>query len=113
MPHVVASSKSTPSLPTIRWPGDAALQARTAFEEALGAIKRLGGRLNHIVRVRWYVKHFEDCDRIGLVMKEFHDMAVTFGGGWSATMVVLGPGGGFVREEMLVEVELEAWVLTP
>lgn len=41
----------------------------------------------------------EDCDAVGMAMKEAL-------GGVSVvmTMVVLGPGGGFVREDMRVEV---------
>lgn len=97
-----------PSTGQLQHPGNAFLQTCTAIEEALTAIRALGGRgPEDVVRVRMFVGAAECCEDVG---RAFH---ATFGGhkvgvGVAATMLVIREG--FVKEGMLVEVEVEGMV---
>lgn len=98
---------SSASAPQIQLPGDAAGQARVAFLECIQAVEALGGNgASSVVRVRMFVGRHEDC---GAVQGVFRDM---FGGdngaevGAAATMLVIQ--NGFVDEDMMVEVEVDA-----
>lgn len=85
-----------------RFPGDAYRQTVVAFQEALKAVKALGGTKEGVARVRMFIASKQDCDEVGRGMKE------VFGEGeWAATMIA---GVGFVRKEILVEVEVDAVV---
>lgn len=97
-----------PSTGKLQHPGNAFLQACTAIEESLTAIRALGGRgAEDVVRVRMFVGGSEYCDEVG---RAFH---ATFGGhklgvGVAATMLVIRDG--FVMDGMLVEIEVEGMV---
>ena len=94
--------------PQVRYPGDAARQARVAFSECIYAVRSLGGDgPNSVVRVRMFVGRHEDCGAVQTVFRE------VFGGsednlkvGVAATMLVVQ--NGFVDRDMLVEVEVDA-----
>ncbi|KAI5124233.1 hypothetical protein M0805_005082 [Coniferiporia weirii] len=82
--------------------GDARAQAGAAFAEALRAVTALGGARTDVVRVRMFVAHAENADRVGGALREaLGDVAP------AATMIV---GARFVREEMPVELEIDAVV---
>ncbi|KAA8909315.1 YjgF-like protein [Sphaerosporella brunnea] len=91
--------------PIIQHPGDAYHQTLAALTESISAIEKLGGTKEDVVRVRLFVARHEDCDDVGRGMKE---VLADGNGAWAATMIV---GVAFVREEMLVEVEVDAVVL--
>lgn len=87
-------------------PGDAAGQMTAAIEESLKAIRALGGKgPEDVVRVRMFVDKQEDCREVG---KAFKKVFGQDGNGVAATMLVVP--GGFVRGDILVEVEMDAMV---
>src|SRR5574342_484539 len=51
--------------------GDAAAQARQAFEIALDAVMAAGGELEDVVRTRMYVVNADDADAVCRVHGEF------------------------------------------
>lgn len=80
----------------------------------LQAVTDLGGNAEDVVRVKMFVAKYEDCGAVGDAYKS------VFGGsqlassenagdllGAAATMIVVP--GGFVDEDMLVEVEVDAY----
>ncbi|KAH0614564.1 uncharacterized protein H6S33_000200 [Morchella sextelata] len=86
----------------VQYPGDAYRQTVVAFRESLKAVEALGGTKEDVVRVRMFVASMDECDEVGRGMKE------VFGAGeWAATMIA---GAGFVRQEIRVEVEVDAVV---
>lgn len=97
----------------VKYPGDPCKQAELAMKRCLQAVIDLGGNAKDVVRVRMFVAKFEDCGVVGDTYKAI------FGGGQSededdlsgaaATMIVVP--GGFVDEEILVEVEVDAYCL--
>lgn len=94
------TSISPDGIGEVRFPGNARQQTVVAFQEALKAIEALGGTKEGVARVRMFVASMEDCDEVGRGMKE------VFGEGeWAATMIA---GVGFVKKEILVEVEVDA-----
>ncbi|KAI5795035.1 YjgF-like protein [Geopyxis carbonaria] len=103
--HIFVSGTTSldPKTHFIRHPRDARAQTRCALEESLNAIGKLGGNIGDVVRVRLFVKRQEDTDTVGEAMKELFEGRCE----WAATMIV---GVGFVDEEMMVEVEVEAIV---
>ncbi|ETN43886.1 uncharacterized protein HMPREF1541_11017 [Cyphellophora europaea CBS 101466] len=129
--HVSGTTALNPTTQCLQHPNDPYLQAHAAFAEALEAVRALGGQVHDVVRVRMFVKRVEDCDGVGRAFGEVFGGAAGQGGvrggggeeggregsgevvGCAATMVVLGAegGGGFVDEGMLVEVEVDAYVL--
>jgi enamine deaminase RidA (YjgF/YER057c/UK114 family) len=123
-----------PSTQTLQHPGDAYLQAKAAFAESLRAVQALGGNRDGVVRVRMFVARQDGCEGVGRAFREVlgwvdgdeveggegkestdgaPGVSESGGGfaGCAATMVVLGTGG-FVQDDMLVEVELDAVVLS-
>jgi enamine deaminase RidA (YjgF/YER057c/UK114 family) len=82
--------------------GDAGAQARTAFGIALAALAKAGAAVSDVVRTRMFVAPHADVDAVGRVHGEvFGAVKPT-----SSLYVV----AGFVLPELLVEVEVEAYV---
>ncbi|KAL5356723.1 Endoribonuclease L-PSP/chorismate mutase-like protein [Aspergillus floccosus] len=99
--------QSSPAAPQIQYPGDARQQTRVALEECVAAVRALGGDKESIVRVRMFVGNPADCTAVGEGFREMlgkHDNAAEVGA--AATMIVVR--NGFVDEEMLVEIEVDA-----
>jgi enamine deaminase RidA (YjgF/YER057c/UK114 family) len=80
--------------------GDAAAQARGAFEVALRALGDVGGAPQHVVRTRMYVVNRADADAVATVHGELFGAHPP-----ASTLVVVA---GLLEPEMLVEVEVEA-----
>jgi isochorismate pyruvate lyase len=83
-------------------PGDPYAQARRAFEIALKAASELGATPAHVLRTRMYVTDIRFADEFGRAHGELfaaHPPATT--------MVEVRK---LIRPDMLIEVELEAWV---
>ncbi len=85
---------------TIGNPGDTYAQARAAFERSIGAVERLGGRREDVVRTRVYLTPEADWRGAIRAHKEL------FGGVDPANTTLFV--AGFVATEMLVEVEVDA-----
>jgi enamine deaminase RidA (YjgF/YER057c/UK114 family) len=82
--------------------GDAAGQARQAFEIALAALANAGVSRSQVIRSRIYVVHADDADAVGGAHGEiFGDVRP------AATLLVVA---GLLHPDHLVEVELEAYV---
>jgi enamine deaminase RidA (YjgF/YER057c/UK114 family) len=82
--------------------GDAGAQARTAFGIALKALENAGAGIEYVMRTRMFVARAEDADAVGRAHGEvFGAVKPT-----SSLYVV----AGFVLPELLVEVEVEAYV---
>jgi enamine deaminase RidA (YjgF/YER057c/UK114 family) len=99
-------------------PGNARAQAITALRTGLAAVRELGGLATDVVRVRFFVARAEDCGAVGAAMRCLGmEMGVAneVPGGrleWAATMIVVGgDSNAFVDAEVLVEVEMDAYVL--
>ncbi|QKX59043.1 uncharacterized protein TRUGW13939_06173 [Talaromyces rugulosus] len=133
--HIFVSGTTAISIPTsdttsdtppqIQFPHDARQQTIFAFQESIRAVRALGGHLSDVVRVRMYVAKPEDCGAVGEGFREVFgkkngppsstrdgEGALIQGEegevGVVATMVVVK--GGFVENDMLVEVEVDAIV---
>jgi enamine deaminase RidA (YjgF/YER057c/UK114 family) len=90
---------------TVTHVGDAAAQARQAFQIALDALARAGIGPEQVVRSRMFVVNRADADAIGVVHGEiFTDVKPV------STMVLVA---GLIDPEHLVEVELEAYAPDP
>ncbi|CCX13519.1 YjgF-like protein [Pyronema domesticum] len=99
--YVSGTTSLSPVAPfDIQFPGNAYYQTTTALEESIRAIAGLGGSIQNIARIKLFVRREEDCDSVGRAMAE-----VMIGQSFAATMIV---GASFVRDEMLVEVEMDA-----
>ena len=85
---------------TVGHAGDTYGQARAAFERAVAAVERLGGRREDIVRTRVYLTPEADWRGAIRAHKEF------FGGVDPANTTLFV--AGFVAPEMLVEIEVDA-----
>jgi enamine deaminase RidA (YjgF/YER057c/UK114 family) len=83
-------------------PGDAYGQARTSLERALAAVERLGGRREDVIRTRVYLAPGADWRGVVRAHQEL------LGGIDPANTTLFV--GGFVAEEMLVEIEVDAVV---
>jgi enamine deaminase RidA (YjgF/YER057c/UK114 family) len=82
--------------------GDAGAQAREAFEIALAALARAGATITDVVRTRMFVTPEADLDAVGRAHGEvFAAVQPT-----SALYVI----AGLLLPELLVEVEVEAYV---
>jgi enamine deaminase RidA (YjgF/YER057c/UK114 family) len=82
--------------------GDVGAQARTAFGIALSALAKAGAPIDTVVRTRMFVVQGADVDAVGRVHGEI------FGGVRPTSSLYLV--AGFAHPDMLVEVEVEAYV---
>lgn len=89
-----------------------------ALYSALDAVRELGGHAMDVVRVRFFVARAEDCGKVGAAMRwvgwelRVKDDLPGVTPEWAATMIVVGGSGkSFVDAEVLVEVEMDAYVL--
>ena len=102
-PHVwVAGTTATDAAGRIVAPGDAAAQARQVLENVRTALERAGARLEHVVRTRIFVRNVGDWEAIGRVHGEYFGAIRP-----ASTMVEVS---GLVDPEMLVEIEVDAYV---
>ena len=102
-PHVwVAGTTATGADGRIVAPGDAAAQARQVLANVRTALERAGARLEHVVRTRMYVRNVGDWEAIGRVHGEYFGAIRP-----ASTMVEVS---GLVDAEMLVEIEVDAYV---
>lgn len=85
---------------TVGHPGDTYGQTRASLERALAAVERLGGRREDVIRTRVYLVEQADWREAVRAHKEL------LGGVDPANTTLFV--AGFVAEEMLVEVELDA-----
>jgi len=111
----------TENISTVYHPGDAFKQALLSLSRAIDAVTRLGGHKEDIIHVRMFVARNEDCEAVGAAFQRHlgvhnREKAVVTGPnvgldavGAAATMIVVP--GGFVDGAMLVEVEVDAYVL--
>ncbi len=102
-PHiVVAGTTATDESGKLVGVGDPYAQARRAFENALAAVRALGGSVEHVVRTRMYVTDASTWRDVGRAHSElFGDVRP------AATLVEVR---ALVAPDMLVEVELDAIV---
>jgi len=85
-----------------RFPGDLYAQTKAAFEQALEAVEALGGELGGVLRTRMYLVPGCEWKRAVDAHRElFGDVRPA-----NATFYV----AGFIPEDVLVEVELDAVV---
>jgi enamine deaminase RidA (YjgF/YER057c/UK114 family) len=87
---------------TVGHPGDTYGQTRSSFERALAAVEQLGGRRADVIRSRIYLAPQADWREAARAHKEL------LGGVDPANTTLFV--AGFVAEEMLVEVEVDAEV---
>lgn len=98
---------SPPEAPLVRFPGDARQQTRVILEEIIQAIQAVGGRgAESIVRCKMFVSRKEDCGAVGEGFREVLGKQKGKRIGVAATMIVVA--NGFVDDEMLVEIEVDA-----
>lgn len=83
-------------------PGDAEAQARRCWQIVAAALAELDAGLEHVVRTRMYVTDISQADAYGRVHGEL------FGAHPPCTTLV--EVKGLIDPEMLIEVEVEAWV---
>jgi len=83
-------------------PGGAGAQADRAFELIRSYIEELGGRMEHLVRVRMFVTNIADADAVSAAFTRHCACATPTG-----TLVAIA---ALYRPEMLVEIEAEAVV---
>lgn len=81
--------------------GDAAAQARQAFEIALDAVMAAGGELEDVVRTRMYVVNADDADAVCRVHGEIFATVKP-----AAALIVVAR---LLHPDHLVEVEVEAY----
>ncbi|MEO1921512.1 MAG: RidA family protein [Sphingomonadaceae bacterium] len=86
-------------------PGDAGAQAARCFAIAVAAIEDLGGTAADVVRTRMYVTDLADQDLVGAAH------ARVFGDHPPAATMVGTPA--LVRDDWMVEIEVEAVIGTP
>ena len=83
-------------------PGGAGAQADRAFELIRSYIEELGGKMDHLVRVRMFVTNIDDADDVSAAFTRHCAHATPTG-----TLVAIS---ALYRPEMLVEIEAEAVV---
>lgn len=115
--HRTADDKEK-TLPKVHCPGDAYGQAIHIFDTCLAAIEDLGGKREDVIRVRMFVANGDQCGVVGDAFRDkFGFKQVDPNGNAdkqdsvaaTATMIVVP--GGFVDKEILVEIEVDAFVL--
>ena len=97
---VVSGTGDVASDGAVGHPGDSYGQTRASLERALAAVARLGGRREDVVRTRLYLTRAADWREAVRAHKELLDGVDPA----NTTFFV----AGFVVDEMLVEVELDA-----
>jgi len=85
---------------SVLFPGDTLGQTQAALKRALGAVEQLGGKPSDVILTRMYL--ISSADWIGAV--EAHRMIFADINPANTTLFV----AGFVPDDVLVEVELEA-----
>ena len=85
--------------------GDPLEQARHVFRTIAAALREAGGGLEHVVRTRMYVTDAAHAEHVGLVHGEIFGAIRP-----AATLVVVR---ALVDPELLVEIEVDAYVPTP
>lgn len=100
--------------PKVRYPGDPHKQAVLAMQRCQQAVRDLGGKVEDVVRVKMFVAKYENCGAVEDAYKAVFagDQSSNSANGEdllgaAATMIVVP--GGFVDEDMLVEVEVDAY----
>jgi enamine deaminase RidA (YjgF/YER057c/UK114 family) len=79
---------------------DAAGQTRRVFAIATEALAKAGARLDHVVRTRMYLTHFEDWEAVGRVHGEFFETVRP-----ASTMVVVAK---LLNALWRIEMEMDA-----
>ena len=106
----------------VEFPGDAYKQAILSMQRCIEAVTVLRGKAEDIARVKMFVARSQDCGVVGDALRECFGTPVNQNDaasnaedsvkdilGVSATMIVVP--GGFVDEGILVEVEVDAFVV--
>lgn len=112
------SEPTSESASKVYFPGDAHGQAVHVLQTCLAAVTRLGGKKEDVIRVKMFVADGKDC---GVVGDAYREVFGTLDGGdacgsgqedvvgAAATMIVVP--GGFVDGDILVEIEVDAFVV--
>ena len=82
--------------------GDARAQTLTAFRIALGALAGAGAGVGDVIRTRMYITDRADADAVGRAHGEIFSAVRP-----AASLLIVA---GLLDPDMLVEVEVEAWV---
>jgi enamine deaminase RidA (YjgF/YER057c/UK114 family) len=82
--------------------GDARAQARTAFRIALDALAEAGADVQDVIRTRMYITNRADADAVGRAHGEIFATVRP-----AASLLIVA---GLLDPDMLVEVEVEAWI---
>ncbi len=110
----------TESTSAVHHPGDVFNQAILSLNRAIEAVICLDGHTEDIVRVRMFVARSKDCEAVGAAFRQCFGMHKNEKGrnrpdaradivAAAATMIVVP--GAFVQEGILVEIEVDAYVL--
>ena len=98
----VAGTTATDSSGAIVGGGDAYLQARHIFHKIENALTEAGSSMKDVVRTRMFLKSIADSDKVGKAHSEVFGSIRP-----AATMIQVS---GFVTPEMLVEIEVDAFI---
>jgi enamine deaminase RidA (YjgF/YER057c/UK114 family) len=101
-PHVWVAGSTAMTPDGLVGAGNAYAQARQALRTVQLALERAGASLHHVVRTRMYLTSIADNQAVGRAHAEFFGDVRP-----AATMVAVG---ALVDPEMLVEIEVEAFV---
>ncbi|HEU4349974.1 MAG TPA: Rid family hydrolase [Actinoplanes sp.] len=82
--------------------GDARAQTLTAFRIALGALAGAGAGVGDVIRTRMYITDRADADAVGRAHGEIFSAVRP-----AASLLIVA---GLLDPDMLVEVEVEAWI---
>jgi enamine deaminase RidA (YjgF/YER057c/UK114 family) len=100
-PHVFVSGSTATVDGQLHHPGDAYLQAVTAFAVIGDALGEAGHSLSDVVRTRMYLVRPEDMDAVGRAHSEIFGSIRP-----AATMIA---GISFINPDMLVEIEADSY----